>query len=171
VPEGPQIASLVGLDMKAPETPGNFEASNITSTSVDLTWTNAADADRKGTFIARINGFTPWIGPIPGETYTEGMVIQPGVLAVYVRDEDHSSEPFTDTGLEPGETYIYRAYTFDDTHNYSIPAAVIVRPSSSVESVSPTPERLSLHPARPNPAGGRTEIVFSLPVESPDLGG
>ena len=166
VPEGPQIASLMGLDLKAPGAPVNFSVAETHETSIDLTWTNAADMDREGTLIVRWQGPLLWPGPLDGATYTVGQIVAPGARVIYVADEDHSVTPFTDTGLTAGETYQYGAYTFDDMHNYSVAA----RTSGTTENpagasdVQSASLAFDLSDARPNPAQIRTAFQFSIPT-------
>lgn len=166
VPEGPQLAGLVGLDLKAPVTPVNFTVSNPTETTIDLTWGNAPDGDRKASLIVRWEGFSLWSGPVAGATYTVGQQVAPGVIVIYAADTDHSVTPFTDTGLTAGHTYQYAAYSYDDHHNYSIAATGTgtTAGSASVEGAG-SPLRLLLGPARPNPADSRVTFAFELPTE------
>jgi hypothetical protein len=126
VPQGPQRASLVGLDENPPESPSDFRVENVTSQSAELRWTNAPDGDREGTLIVRSQGNVIWLGPQAGQSFFEGQVLGLGILVIYVRDEDHSADPLVDTGLQPGLTYTYSAYTFDDMHNFSAPAVEVV---------------------------------------------
>jgi len=169
VPQGPQTASLVGLDRNAPGIPAGFDASNPTPLSIELTWTNAEDVDREGTLVVRMTGAATWLGPAPGETFVEGQEILPDVFAVYARDEDHSSEPFTDGGVDPGITYRYRAYTFDDMHNYSRPVFdVETTPGvSGADEGAVAAFSFSLGLSRPNPAGARAEFSYAVAVEAP----
>ena len=163
VPEGPQVASLVGFDHKAPGAPIDFRVEAEEETGISLLWTNAAAGDRKGTILARWEGISLWLGPAPGETYTVGEMVAPGVEILYVGDEDHSADPFVDDDVVPGRTYKYAAYTFDDMHNYSIAAnaeGTAGEPAAAGEAGAL--EELALHPARPNPAESQTQFSFSL---------
>ncbi len=165
VPEGPQLAGLVGLDLKAPGAPSDFTASNPTDSTIDLTWGNAGDADRKATLIVRWEGVSLWPGPVDGETYVVGQQVAPGVEVIYVADEDHSTLPFTDTGLDAGRTYEYAAFSFDDHHNYSIASATTGTTSGGASVAdSGVPSKLHLGPAHPNPADSRVRFAFELPA-------
>lgn len=168
VPEGPQLAGLVGLDLKSPASPALFDASSPTETTIDLTWMNAPDGDRKATLIVRWEDISLWPGPLVGATYSVGQQVAPGVQVIYVADADHSSIPFTDTGLAAGHTYQYAAYSFDDHHNYSVAATAseTTAGSAAVESAV-APLRLRLGPAHPNPAESRVTFAFDLPADGP----
>jgi hypothetical protein len=165
VPEGPQVASVVGLDQQAPAMPMGFEVVGSTGSTIDLVWTNASAVDRVGTLIVRWQGASFWLGPQQGQVFEEGQAVGPGVTAVYVRDEDHSVEPFTDTGLGEDETYHYAAYSFDDMRNYSLGATATGTTGDvvAVEGQGGVPAVVELGPARPNPAWARAEIPFALP--------
>ncbi len=167
VPDGPQTVSLAGLDLNRPALPGSFESGETTDTSIDLTWTRASDADRKGTFIVRAAGPLFWAGPAQGTTYTVGQIVGPGVTVAFVGDTDHSSTPYTDAGLATGVTYNYAAYTFDDWHNYSAPAYTSGTTGTAVgvETLDTTPAVFALGAPAPNPAraGARTEFSIAEP--------
>jgi len=167
VPEGPQLASLVGFDVKAPGAPVDFIVAEEGETSLNLTWTNAGDGDREGTVIARWEGSSLWLGPYPGATYAVGQVVAPGVEIIYVADEDHSESPYVDADLTPGRTYKYVAYTFDDMHNYSVASYTegTVGDPAGTDETTTTDARLSLGPARPNPANTQMSFFFSLPFD------
>jgi hypothetical protein len=166
VPEGPQVASVVGLDQQAPAVPMGFEVVGSTGSTIDLVWTNAPAVDREGTLIVRWQGVSFWLGPQQGQVFEEGQQVGPGVTAVYVRDEDHSVEPFTDTGLGADETYHYAAYSFDDMRNYSLGATATGTTGDvvAVEGQGGVPAAVALGPARPNPAWARAEIPFAVPA-------
>ncbi len=165
VPEGPQIAGLVGLDLNAPESPVDFHVAGSTETSIDLTWENASNTDRKGTVIVRGRGPIFWAGLTDGATYHEGEELSSGVVVVYVRNEDHSEIPFTDAGLDPNTMYSYFAHTFDEMHNYSDAATAFgsTEGDVTVEALAGVPAALSLGPARPNPAKTRVSIELATP--------
>jgi hypothetical protein len=168
VPEGPQVATLVGLDLKAPGPPIGFTAADTSDSSISLSWTNAPDVDRDGTLIARIKqGNPPWSGPEAGSSYIIGQEIGPESYIVYIGDDDHSIDPYEDTAAEWGIGYEYLAYTFDDMHNYSIAAS----DSSTTGSASAVGEADRLEPSLtlglpyPNPARSRVAFSFSLPSD------
>jgi hypothetical protein len=168
VPEGPQVASLVGLDDRPPALPTGFVVAGASFTSLDLSWTNATASDRRGSLIVRSEGSPPgWFGPSNGATYTVGQVIPPGIEVVYVADEDHSSTPFTDGDLESMTTYYYAAYSFDDFHNYSLAARAsgTTLGTTGVVALGSQPTSLSLGAAIPNPAVNETAVAFGLPED------
>jgi hypothetical protein len=166
VPEGPAVAGLVGLDQRAPGGPGSLTVVDATETTLSLTWVSATAADRKGTLLARTEQGTLWFGPAQGLTYNPGQVVAPGVTIVYVADEDHSQDPFVDTGLESGATYRYLAYSFDDFHNYSPGSTADGTTEGSPASAEGTETalRLALGSAQPNPARSRMIFSFEIPA-------
>lgn len=165
VPEGPQTAALFGLDLNAPGAPLGFAVASAGETSLDLTWTNAANVDRRGTLIARSEGPSLWFGPVDGTAYTVGDVVVSGVEVIYVADEDHSEDPYVDGGLTAGHTYFYAAYTFDDMYNYSVAAQTqgTTGDPAEVEASDVRATVFQLGPAQPNPTRAGMAFAFSLP--------
>lgn len=168
VPEGPQIVGLVGLDFNAPGPPIDFQVVGWTPTSLNLKWTNSPEADRQSTLVARAEAPLVWSGPVDGEAYTVGQIVEPGVEIIYVADLDHSIIPLVDGDLLPTTEYEYAAYTFDEMHNYSEVASAIgtTGDTESVEQIGDTPAILSLGAAKPNPAHTQVGFSFSLPADT-----
>lgn len=169
VPEGPQLVSLAGFDLDAPAMPDSFTVANPTPTSLELTWIDDRPVDYTGTLIVRIDDGSEWDGPAHGEFFLEGQEVEPGVTVIYQRTEDHSAVPWVDTGLEPGTTYHYAAYTFDDARTYS-PAAIGEGTTQGTSSAESSPERLAfgIGAPRPNPASPRDgSVVLSFGLSQP----
>jgi len=169
VPDGPQAYSLVGFDRTAPADPAAFAASGASDTTTSLTWIRAGDADRAGTLLARSTSPIGW-APVEGATYIPGSEPSPGVTIVFAGDADHSSIPLIDSGLAPGTTYHYAAYSFDEIPNYSPGIAdtatttsdAVDAPLVSTEGVSVA--RLGVVGA--NPFRSAVALRFDLPKES-----
>lgn len=71
-------------------------------TRISLSWTNPADADRAGTRVLRK------VGTTPSSKNTDGTIVYEGVGSSHL-----------DTGLVNGTTYIYTAFAFDASGNFS----------------------------------------------------
>jgi len=124
------------LDFGGPSPVTNFTASNRTDTTIDLTWTNPPDEDFAGTLIVRSQDLITW-NPTVGVIYSIDEEVAPGVIVRFSGAEDHSTEPFTDTGLVPEATYCYKAFAYDTWHRYSKGAGTSTSPPllNGVESV------------------------------------
>ncbi|MCA9728927.1 MAG: S8 family serine peptidase, partial [Candidatus Eisenbacteria bacterium] len=171
VPEGPQLASIVGFDLYPPESPDSFEVVGPTPVSLGLTWMQDVPVDFTGNLIVRLEGGAVWDGPVDGQIFSEGEVIEPGVTVIYRRNEDHATVPFVDSGLDPATTYGYVAYAFDDMRTYS-PGITTEGTTGSPTSVDPSDSapRFFLDRPRPNPAGlgdDRVDVLFGLGVAGP----
>jgi hypothetical protein len=105
-------------DTGSPSPVANFTASNPTDTTINLKWTNPPDGDFAGALIVRSENSITW-SPTAGVSYTIGQVVAEGVTVCYLDADDHSTTPFTDTGLTPYTTYYYRAFAYDFFFNYS----------------------------------------------------
>ena len=97
----------------------NFTTSNPTHTTIDLTWTKPIDEDFAGALIVRSQNPITW-SPTAGVSYSIDEVVDSEVIVRCIGADDHSTTPFTDTGLSPSTTYYYRAFAYDSEKNYSI---------------------------------------------------
>lgn len=164
VPEGPQLASLAGLDGAGPDAPSDVVLVEATDSSVSFTWTEDRPFDFTGTLVARYQGSTSWGGPADGQVFLEGQLVAPGTQIVYNRSEDHSSNPWVNGGLAANSTYTYVFYSFDDARIYS--DGVLIEASTLPVSSAPAADgavQLALSAPRPNPASSRAEIEFAVP--------
>ena len=164
IPQGPQIVSLVGIDLKAPTTgPTDLATSNAQDSSLDLTWNEDRPFDYHNTVIIRYTGTLEWAGPTQGEVLTASQELAPNEYVVYVGRENHSGFPFVDAGLDSETEYHYRGYIVDRAWNYSPPDSASGT-TTGVSSVAAAPSfEFALRSPAPNPARGKTEIAFTLP--------
>ena len=103
------IADVAGYYLSgAPDTNPPGPVSGVTATpsttSIDLSWTNPADADLAGVMIRRAAGATPPASATSGTLVT---------------DAAKPATSFTDTGLTAGTQYSYALFAHDATPNYA----------------------------------------------------
>ena len=166
VPQGPQIASLVGVDAFGPSGVADLELVDAAENSVSFAWKDDRVFDYEGTLVARSTEEIPWT-PARGHGYLEGQSPLPGVTVVYSRATDHSVDPWTDAGLVADSDYYYSFHSYDDARNYSSAVTIQARTDSpSGISGAPGGPALSLSAPRPNPASASAEIRFALPRAS-----
>jgi len=96
---------------ETPDPPSNLKATSINTTTISLTWTKSPDTDT--TVVVRKEGSYP-------TSVTDGVIVYNG-----------TAESFTDTGLNAGTAYYYRAWSwaanafsqsYTSTVNYTYPA-------------------------------------------------
>ena len=165
VPEGPQGYSVVGWDARAPADPAGLTAIAVDDTTAELTWIRPGDPDRAGTLLVRSAAPIAWT-PTDGTSYTVGAQPQAGVLVVANDDVDYSSVPRIEDALEPGTTYWWAGFSYDEVPNYS--AGVVDTATTSTDAVdAPAPVRsvAAIRFARTgaNPFRDRTTFRFDLP--------
>lgn len=107
----------ISADITPPTPVTDFITTNITNSTIGLTWTNPSE-DFAGTVIVRSQGPITW-SPTNGSIYGVDTVVASGVIVRYIGAGDYSTTPFIDTGLEPNTTYHYQAFAYDTSHNYS----------------------------------------------------
>ena len=101
------IAITQAPDTTAPGPVTAVSASNPTTTSLTLSWTNPTDADLTGVMIRRATGTTPPTTPTAGTLVT---------------DKARPGTTHTDTGLTPGTTYAYALFAHDAVPNHATAA-------------------------------------------------
>lgn len=165
VPDGPQLASLAGLDLSAPPSPGSFRVVGSSETAIELAWDAPDTHDRRGTLLVRSIDPILWTGPEQG---AELIVGDPAgnATVIHVGDEDHATDPFVDEDVVADTRYYYAAYTFDDWHNHSEPTLVdaVAGVEVAVDVVGAAAP-FAVGVARPNPARSGTVVPFSLDVD------
>jgi hypothetical protein len=168
VPEGPQAASLVGLDFKSPPPPSDLQVVSTSEAAIELTWVTPETVDRRGTLLIRSTNPILWPGPAQGTELEVGDPAGLGATVIYVGDDDFSSDPFVDDDVVAGTRYYYAGYTFDDFHNHSFGATATGVAGAEV-AVDPVGGAASfaLGAARPNPARAATVVPFSVDVSGP----
>ncbi|RLF42791.1 MAG: hypothetical protein DRN18_01730 [Thermoplasmata archaeon] len=96
---------------ETPDPPSNLKATSINTTTISLSWTKSPDTNT--TVVVRKTGSYP-------TSVTDGVIVYNG-----------TAESFTDTGLNPGTAYYYRAWSwaanafsqsYTSTVNYTYPA-------------------------------------------------
>jgi len=102
---------VVLADSTAPTTPGNFIASTVSSTQINLSWDASTDS----------------VGVENYKIFRDGTAIATVLLT-----------SFSDTGLTAGTTYSYTIKAFDAAGNASVPAIVIGTTKGSSDTVQPT---------------------------------
>lgn len=165
VPEGPQIASLVGLDLAAPGPVAGLEVTGTTGTTISLAWETPTASDFAGTLVVRSDEAPGWSGPVDGATYLLGQDLGGGSVVVYAGPLNE----LTDTGLAGEEDYLYQAYAFDRFRNHASGAEVTGTTGSSVgvETLGARPVAFGLAAPRPNPTRAGTAVEFEIPTASP----
>lgn len=110
-------------DVSLPTTPSGLKATNITSTSVDLTWN--ASTDNKNVVA---------YGVYNGNTFIEDVAVP----------------KYTDTSLTPSTTYTYYVTAKDSSGNESAPSAVLTVKTASTTSTPPSaPDNLTVSSSSP----------------------
>lgn len=165
VPEGPQLVVVAGLDLAPPPPVTSLRVGGNTDTSIDLRWTNPSASDFEGTLLVRATSAIAWpSGPRAGTDYSVGENVGAGGVVIFTGPESHAEVPFTDGGLETGETYYYSSYTFDTMRNYSEVEGTVGVAGGAVDvAVTGGIAPLALGVPSPNPSAGETTIRFSLP--------
>ncbi|MBN2092872.1 lamin tail domain-containing protein [candidate division KSB1 bacterium] len=92
----------------------SFTATNPTDNSINLSWTNPADADFTGTLILKKTNSAPTGTPADHTAYSVGNAIGDGII-VYIGD----GQSYIDTGLDPNTPYFYKAFAYDEVRNYA----------------------------------------------------
>ena len=166
VPQGPQIASLVGIDAVGPGDVTDLTFVHATSNSVSFTWTDDRVFDYSGTLVARSLAEITWV-PGRGQAYLQSQSPIPGVTVVYSRDADHTVTPWQDSGLAADTDYYYAFFSYDDARNYSSGTSIQAR-TEGVSGISENSAiaELELAGPRPNPASRQAEIRFGLPRDT-----
>jgi hypothetical protein len=117
-PEGPQIVSLIGLDLNPPDPPALLVAADPTETTMDVIWQVASTPDRIGSLVVRSTSPITW-SPVEGTVYESGESVQPRVKVIFAGVEALTVSVLTDSLLDPETTYYYAAHSYDDFLNYS----------------------------------------------------
>lgn len=162
VPEGPQVASLVGLDLAAPGMVAGFEVTGSTGSSISLAWETPSASDFTGTLVVRSDEAPGWSGPVDGTTYLAGQDLGGGSVVVYAG----ALSEVTDTGLAGDEDYFYQAYAFDRLRNHADAAETTGSTGSSVgvEAVDGVvPAVLRIGAPQPNPSPSMTAFDVAVP--------
>jgi len=164
VPDGPQLASLCGLDLSAPPSPGSFRVVGSSESAIELAWDAPDTRDRRGTLLVRGTDPVEWTGPEQGATFVVGDPAG-NATVIHVGDEDHATDPFVDDDVVADTRYYYAAFTFDDWHNHSPPSLVdaVAGVEVAVDVVGAAAP-FALGAARPNPARSAAVVPFSLDV-------
>ncbi|MCA9755285.1 MAG: S8 family serine peptidase [Candidatus Eisenbacteria bacterium] len=163
VPQGPQIASLVGLDTAGPDAVSNVQVTQVTGNLLSFTWDEDRVFDFSGTMILRSLNPISFV-PNNGFNYLEGQEVAAGVRVAYLRNIDHSVVPWDDGNLIPETDYYYAFYSFDDARIYSTVTELMIR-TGDTSAVDPHAlvAELMLAPPTPNPASVESTIRFGIP--------
>ena len=98
-------------DTTAPGPVTALETSDVTTSSVVLSWTNPGDGDFAGVLIRRA------VGSVPPSSPTDG---------VLVADVTAPGTGFTDTGLAADTVYSYALFAYDEVPNHATAATATV---------------------------------------------
>ncbi len=113
------IYAATTVDNTAPNAPGSVTISNITQTTLDLSWSApSGGTDDGGYMVVRYNT-TPSADDDPNVngiyTVNNTITVSNTGTVRYIGTETS----FTDSDLSPNTTYYYKVYTYDKAHNYS----------------------------------------------------
>ncbi len=100
-----------GFDTQAPSAPGGLEATPVTATQINLTW--SASTDNVGVSGYKIYRNTAYVGTSATSNYS-------------------------DTGLNSGATYTYAVSAYDTANNESAQSATVTASTPSVDTTAPT---------------------------------
>ena len=128
IPNHAPAATLTVTTAPAPDTippgPVTDVLSNVTASSVDLSWVNPVDADFAGVMIRRATGATPPASPTAGTLVT---------------DTAEAATSFTDTDVAAGAQYSYALFAHDAVPNPPLPP---------IGPLPPPRRRTPSHPGR-----------------------
>lgn len=165
VPDGPQMYSLVGFDTSPPADPASFATTTASDTSIAAQWIRAGDPDRAGTLVVRGTSPIAW-APENGASYVPGAEPSTGVFVVASDDVDHESTPIIDSSLDPGTTYFYAAFSFDEVPNYAPGVGSSATTSSNAVGAPIAPNAPAIRPSLTldgsNPCVGTARLRFEL---------
>jgi len=136
------------LSSKPVSQPTAFSVSNITSTSIDVSFAAAAGSPT-GYLVLRRAGSAPDVSPADATGYSAGSVLGAGII-VYAG----TGTSFSDTGLSPGTLYHYLVFAYNGATN-----------TFSYLQTSPlagTTSTLSSAPMLATPATSITQSSFQL---------
>jgi hypothetical protein len=109
-------------DTTAPARVTNISVSNITITSLKLSWQNPADADFVGVTVRSASGSTPPSSPSTGTA---------------VAELTNAATEVTVTGLAPGTQYAFAFFAHDFTPNYSSAATTTATTAATEDPPGP----------------------------------
>ena len=98
------VGPIAGIDIEAPTAPGDLSATNVTDTTVSLSWTAASD----------------------NVTVTDYRIYRDGILLL-----SSAAQTFADTGLQAETTYQYSVTALDASGNESLSSEITVTTSSA----------------------------------------
>jgi len=106
-------------DATAPNSPGSVTLSNITNSTIDVSWGAASGGVDNGGYLVVRYSSVPQASDDPNQNgiYNVGNTIPGSVSGVVVYFGTNLS--FTDSGLNTLTTYYYKVYTYDKAYNYS----------------------------------------------------
>ena len=113
-----QDFSLIISDIVA-NSPGNFQASPLSNTSIHLSWDKNVDGDDV-MIVSSTEEFTG--NPVQGEQYSAGDSIENGEV-VYLGSETSFDHHY----LQSGTLYYYTAWSVDENNTYSAPVETSVQ--------------------------------------------
>ncbi len=96
----------------APDNPTDFVSAAVSTTEIDLSWTQNGNSD--DVMVAWSSDGTFGI-PADGTSYTTGNTISGGGTVIY----NANGTSYNHTGLTPGTHYYYKAWSVDGSTNYS----------------------------------------------------
>jgi hypothetical protein len=98
--------------------PVTYLQANAGNKEIQLRWNNPG-GNFAGTLIVRsANRAIDW-DPTDGTSYALNQWVSPSVKVVHNDDDNHSQNPFIDTGLTNGTTYYYKAFAYNSSTWYS----------------------------------------------------
>ncbi len=107
--------AVTSVDLTPPGSALFTSCNPVSSSQIDLGWTNPVNADFQNVIIVRgpDGGACPVFTPVDGNTYSVGA--QGADTIIYIGN----ASPHSDTGLTIGTAYCYEIWAYDNCENYA----------------------------------------------------